>query len=142
LQHKLQLEATIYCRSDSGGLQRMCVTLNSDGFELAAPAQNGNSNNTDAVEGGSSTNTTGRTVAASTTAVKSEEDSDNGVVSEAPHSAAAAEEFYNPDAVRTPRPGTWQGTLIRGRLTGKSAGLKRPTFSGSGARSGTQSCDR
>ncbi len=38
--------------------------------------------------------------------------------------------------VRTPRVGTWEGTCIRGLLTGKSTGVKRPIFSKGNARSG------
>lgn len=93
----------------------MCVTLNSDGFELAPPI-------------------------ASTSAAAEASDSKN-------HSALGGEmvgaddsvtksAVYRPEDVRTPRPGTWQGTSIKGRLTGKSTGTKRPTFSNSNARSG------
>lgn len=38
--------------------------------------------------------------------------------------------------VRTPRPGTWEGTCVKGYLSGKSAGVKRPTFASGAAQSG------
>lgn len=86
----------------------MCVTLNSDGFELAP----------------------GINTAAADSASKQPHapSGDAGSVDESA--------VYRPDDVRTPRPGTWQGTCIKGRLTGKSTGTKRPTFSNSYTRSG------
>ena len=81
-----KLAASISCRSESGGLERMCVSLNSDAFDLYP------NDTSDMFE-------------------------------------------YDMD-VRTPRPGTWEGTCVKGLLTGKSSGVKRPTFSNRGARSG------
>lgn len=49
----------------------------------------------------------------------------------------AFELYTDPDCeVRTPRAGTWEGGVIKGFLTGKSAGVKRPTFGKAGAQSG------
>ena len=82
----LQLAASVYCRSESAGMQRMCVTVNSDAFDIDTEPGPG--------------------------------------------------ESENDDPVRTPRVGTWEGGVIKGQLTGKSAAVKRPEVGEGNKRSG------
>jgi len=85
-----QLAASVYCRSESAGMQRMCVTVNSDAFDI--------------------------------------------------DSAPGPGESDTADPVRTPRVGTWEGGMIKGQLTGKSAAVKRPEVGEGNKRSGERAC--
>mmetsp|Transcript_9578 Transcript_9578/g.15912 ORF Transcript_9578/g.15912 Transcript_9578/m.15912 type:complete len:493 (+) Transcript_9578:62-1540(+) len=122
-----ELQGSISCMSESQGSSRACSTVISDAFEPFDGDGNNNNHHRhhhhhngspkeDTTDGSSSVDTTTGTGTSTDTGTST---------------STGSESHY-----RQVREGVWEGARITGRLTGKSAGIKRPDLN---AQSGSQS---